>query len=116
MTRAKRAWCKANGYLKSGQHAKAIYWFEQTSGDLEKLNSRTSECSLDVNFDKSKREQSGINRRQFCGARQRTPIFRGPLLCILSEERPPRRRHGRMDRGYMLAAVGALIWILAIHT
>lgn len=65
VTRARRAWCKANGYLKSGQHAKAIYWFEQTQ-------------------------------------------------CILSEERPPRRRHGRMDLGYMLVAAGALIWILAI--
>ena len=30
MTRAKRAWCKANRYLKSGQRAKAIYWFHKT--------------------------------------------------------------------------------------
>jgi hypothetical protein len=63
VTRAKRAWCKANRYSKSGQHAKAIYWFEET---------------------------------------QR----------ILNEVRPPRRRHGRMDMGYMLVALAALILIL----
>lgn len=67
MTRAKRAWCKANHYLKSGQRAKAIYWFEET---------------------------------------QR----------ILSEQRPSRRRHGRMDLGYMFVALAALILILASHT
>jgi hypothetical protein len=30
MTRAKRAWCKGNAYLKAGQHAKAVYWLSQT--------------------------------------------------------------------------------------
>ena len=30
MTRAGRAWRKANGYVRSGQHAKAIKWFSRT--------------------------------------------------------------------------------------
>ena len=67
MTRAKRAWVKGNRYMKSGQHRKAVYWFEQTQ-------------------------------------------------LILSEARPPRRRHGRMDLGYMLAAFAALVLIFASHS
>jgi hypothetical protein len=64
MTSAKRAWIKANRYMNSGRHRKAVYWFEET---------------------------------------QR----------ILSEERPARRRHGRLDLGYMLVAFAALILIFA---
>jgi hypothetical protein len=30
MTRAKRAWCKANFYVRSGQHEKAIFWLSRT--------------------------------------------------------------------------------------
>jgi hypothetical protein len=67
VTRAKRAWCKANRYVRSGQHAKAIYWFEKTQK-------------------------------------------------ILNEARLARRRHGRMDLGYMLIAFAALILILANRT
>jgi hypothetical protein len=50
-----------------------------TKGDLEKLISPSSQGSSDVNADESKREQSGINRRQFRGARRRAAIFRGAL-------------------------------------
>ena len=35
MTRAKRAWCKANRYLKSGQREKAIYWLHKTQTILD---------------------------------------------------------------------------------
>ena len=34
MTKAKRAWCKANAYVRSGQHEKAIYWFARTQAIL----------------------------------------------------------------------------------
>ena len=30
MTKAKRAWRKANAYVRSGQHAKAIKWLSRT--------------------------------------------------------------------------------------
>jgi hypothetical protein len=30
MTRTMRAWRKANGYVRSGQHAKAAYWLSRT--------------------------------------------------------------------------------------
>jgi hypothetical protein len=30
MTRTMRAWRKANAYVRSGQHAKAIYWLSRT--------------------------------------------------------------------------------------
>jgi hypothetical protein len=35
MTKAKRAWCKANAYVQSGQHDKAIYWFSRTQAILD---------------------------------------------------------------------------------
>ena len=35
MTRAKRAWCKANAYVRSGQHEKAIYWLSRTQAILD---------------------------------------------------------------------------------
>ena len=35
MTRAGRAWRKANGYVRSGQHAKAIKWLSRTIEILE---------------------------------------------------------------------------------
>jgi hypothetical protein len=35
MTKAKSAWRKANAYVRSGQHAKAIYWLSQTQAILD---------------------------------------------------------------------------------
>lgn len=35
MTKAKRAWRKGNIYVKSGQHAKAIYWLSRTQAILD---------------------------------------------------------------------------------
>ena len=35
MTKAKCAWRKANGYVRSGQHAKAIYWLSKTQAILD---------------------------------------------------------------------------------
>jgi hypothetical protein len=35
MTKAKRAWCKGNAYVRSGQHAKAIYWLSRTQAILD---------------------------------------------------------------------------------
>jgi hypothetical protein len=35
MTKAKRAWRKANAYVRSGQHAKAIYWLSRTQAILD---------------------------------------------------------------------------------
>jgi len=34
MTRMMRAWRKANAYVRSGQHAKAIYWLSRTQAIL----------------------------------------------------------------------------------
>jgi hypothetical protein len=36
MTRTMRAWRKANGYVRSGQHAKAAYWLSQTLEMLDR--------------------------------------------------------------------------------
>ena len=36
MTKAKRAWHKGNIYVKSGQHAKAIYWLSRTQAILDR--------------------------------------------------------------------------------
>jgi hypothetical protein len=35
MTKAMRAWRKANAYVRSGQHEKAIYWLSRTHTILE---------------------------------------------------------------------------------
>ena len=35
MTKAKRAWRKANAYVRSGQHDKAIYWLSRTQAILD---------------------------------------------------------------------------------
>ena len=35
MSRMMRAWCKANSYVRSGQHEKAIYWFLRTQEILD---------------------------------------------------------------------------------
>jgi hypothetical protein len=35
MTRTMRAWRKANAYVRSGQHDKAIYWLSRTQEILE---------------------------------------------------------------------------------
>jgi hypothetical protein len=40
MTRTKRAWCKANAYVRSGQHDKAIYWLARTQAILNGERSR----------------------------------------------------------------------------
>ena len=34
MTKAKHAWRKANTYVRSGQHDKAIYWLSRTQAIL----------------------------------------------------------------------------------
>jgi len=35
VTKAKHAWCKANAYVKAGQHEKAIRWFSRTIAILD---------------------------------------------------------------------------------
>jgi hypothetical protein len=35
MTRTMRAWRKANAYVRSGQHEKAIYWLSRTQKILD---------------------------------------------------------------------------------
>jgi hypothetical protein len=35
MTEAMRAWRKANAYVRSGQHAKAVYWLHRTQEILD---------------------------------------------------------------------------------
>jgi hypothetical protein len=35
VTKAKRAWRKANAYVRSGQHDKAIYWLSRTVAILD---------------------------------------------------------------------------------
>jgi len=35
MTRTMHAWRKANAYVRSGQHAKAIYWLSRTQALLD---------------------------------------------------------------------------------
>jgi hypothetical protein len=35
VTKAKRAWRKANAYVRSGQHEKAIYWLSRTVAILD---------------------------------------------------------------------------------
>jgi hypothetical protein len=40
MTRTKRAWCKANAYVQSGQHDKAILWLARTQAILNGERSR----------------------------------------------------------------------------
>ena len=35
MTRAMHAWRKANAYVRSGQHEKAIYWLARTHAILD---------------------------------------------------------------------------------
>jgi hypothetical protein len=35
MTRTMRAWRKANAYVRSGLHAKAIYWLSRTQAILD---------------------------------------------------------------------------------
>ena len=40
MTRARRAWRKANAYVRSGQHDKAIYWLSRTQAILDEHRPR----------------------------------------------------------------------------
>ena len=35
MTRTMHAWRKSNAYVRSGQHAKAIYWLSRTQALLD---------------------------------------------------------------------------------
>ena len=35
MTKVKRAWCKANAHVRSGQHEKALYWLSRTLAILD---------------------------------------------------------------------------------
>ena len=42
MSRMMRAWCKANSYVRSGQHEKAIYWFLRTQEILDAAPPRPS--------------------------------------------------------------------------
>jgi hypothetical protein len=35
MTRARRAWRKANAYVRSSQHDKAIFWLSRTQAILD---------------------------------------------------------------------------------
>jgi hypothetical protein len=35
MTKSKRAWRKANAYVRSGQHDKAIFWLSRTQAILD---------------------------------------------------------------------------------
>ena len=35
MTQTMRAWRKANTYVRSGEHAKAIYWLSRTQDILD---------------------------------------------------------------------------------
>jgi hypothetical protein len=35
VTKAKRTWCKANAYVRSGQHEKAVYWLSRTLAILD---------------------------------------------------------------------------------
>ena len=42
MTRTMRAWRKANAYVRSGQHEKAIYWLLRTQESLEAVPPRRS--------------------------------------------------------------------------
>jgi hypothetical protein len=42
MTQTMRAWRKANAYVRSGQHAKAIYWLSRTVEILENGRPRPS--------------------------------------------------------------------------
>jgi hypothetical protein len=37
VTKAKRAWRKANAYVCSGQHEKAIYWLSRTQAILDNV-------------------------------------------------------------------------------
>ena len=57
MTKAKRAWRKANAYVRSGQHAKAIYWLSRTQAILDRdrprqrrLDGMDTDCRLAVLF------------------------------------------------------------------
>jgi hypothetical protein len=35
VTKVKRAWCKANAHVRSGQHEKALYWLSRTLAILD---------------------------------------------------------------------------------
>jgi hypothetical protein len=35
MTRTMSAWCKANAYIRAGNHRKAIYWLSRTQEILD---------------------------------------------------------------------------------
>jgi hypothetical protein len=62
------------------QNSNPIFRSGPSFGDLEKLISLPIGIGSEVNASESKREQSGIIRRQFRGIQRVVAIFRGPLL------------------------------------
>jgi hypothetical protein len=51
MTRTMRAWRKANAYVRSGQHDKAVYWLHRTQEILDGPRpSRQRHEGMDISF------------------------------------------------------------------
>jgi hypothetical protein len=50
VTKAKRAWRKANAYVRSGQHAKAIKWLSRTVEILDGEPPRRRFDGLDAGY------------------------------------------------------------------
>ena len=51
MTKMMRAWRKANAYVRSGQHAKAVYWLSRTQEILDSGPPRPSRLKdLDAGY------------------------------------------------------------------
>jgi hypothetical protein len=74
--------------------------FDERRGHLEKLISLPIADCPGVNVYESEREQTGIIRRQSCGARSVAAIFRGArdcLDCCSRNRRGPRRKTGLLS-------------------
>ena len=51
MTRMMRAWRKANAYMRSGEHAKAIYWLSRTLAILDNERPRRRRLEgMDIDY------------------------------------------------------------------
>ena len=51
MTKTVRAWRRANAYVRSGQHEKAIYWLQRTQAILDGPRTRRKRHEgLDTGF------------------------------------------------------------------
>jgi hypothetical protein len=51
MTQTMRAWRRANAYVRSGQHAKAIYWLSRTQAILDGDRPRRRRANdLDIGY------------------------------------------------------------------